>query len=381
MPFTDVTKFEQRRELVELMSKPGVNRRELCRRYGVSPTTGYKWLDRYEAEGTDGLRERSRRPLSSPNKTPSRVERMVLEVRRNNSTWGGRKIRARLDALGLEDPPAPSTITRILERHGKLREYGEYGQSWTPTRFERAEPNELWQIDFKSPMVIGGEKYHPLTVLDDRSRFSLCSGTPDNKQTETIKGELTGVFSRYGLPRTILADNGVPWGSSYAGHNWTQLGVWLMRLGVEIIHSRPYHPETLGKAERYHRTLDEELLNFITVRHREQLGRELEQFRHRYNFQRPHEALELKTPAEVYRPSERGFPGRLREPEYGEDDAVRTASGPSGSFKFKNHRCFLGEPFQGMKVAVRPTLEDGVYDVYFLHRKIKQIDLNEDVTR
>ena len=226
--------------------------RELCRRFGISAPTGYRWLQRYLDAGRDGLEDRSRRPQHSPNQTSPKLEAAVLARRRQHPSWGGRKLAARLRALGHEPVPAPSTITEILRRHGLL-DPARAGQPRAHQRFEHDAPNQLWQMDFQGPRPCGAGRCHPLTVLDDHSRYSLVLAACGDERTATVSARLSGSFRRYGLPEVLLVDNGPPWGGGAARHH-TPLTVWLLRLGVRVVHSRPRHPQTLGKDERFHRT-------------------------------------------------------------------------------------------------------------------------------
>lgn len=195
---------------MRLAGLPGANRAELCRRFGVSRSNGYKWLGRHGADGAAGLAERSRRPLTSPGQTPDELVVRVLAVRAEHPTWGGRKIRKVLEREGLS-PPAASTITEVLRRAGKL-DGPRAGEARGWTRFEHPEPNDLWQMDFKGHFGLEAGRCHPLTVLDDHSRYALEIGACGDERTETVQGRLERVFRRYGLPRRILADNGSPWG-------------------------------------------------------------------------------------------------------------------------------------------------------------------------
>lgn len=233
---------EQREEFARLASVSGANMSELCERFGVSRTSGYKWLSRYRSSGRAGLQDQSRRPRTSPDRTESRVEQLVVELRQRHPAWGGRKLRARLRALQVvaeDQVPAASTITEILRRH-QLLDAAESAKHRPFTRFERPRPNDLWQMDFKGHFAVTrGGRCHPLTVLDDHSRFVLALRACENEQTATVQSALTEAFRRYGLPAQMLADNGSPWGDSgQASH--TGLGVWLLRLGIELTHGRPY---------------------------------------------------------------------------------------------------------------------------------------------
>jgi transposase InsO family protein len=234
-------------------------------------------------------------------------------VRSQHPVWGGRKIRRVLldDGVGLV--PSASTITAILRRHGLL-EGPRSGQPREWTRYEHAEPNDLWQMDFKGHFAMEAGRCHPLTVLDDHSRYALAIGACDNERTGTVRGQLERIFARYGLPRRILADNGPPWGTAGSSERHTALTVWLLDLDVAVVHGRPYHPQTQGKDERFHRTLKGEVLDGRHFRTLEEAQAAFDAWRHIYNTRRPHEALAMATPVTRYKPSPRTMPDTIAPP-------------------------------------------------------------------
>jgi transposase InsO family protein len=261
MPFLEVSAMDERLEFVRLASAAGANVRQLCRRFGISPTTGYKWLAR--AAGGGELRQLSRRPRGSPRQVSAAVEAAVIAVRQAHPAWGGRKIRARLERQGIPSEPmaavpAASTVTAILRRNGEA--VGELIGREPLRRFEHAAPNDLWQMDFKGHVGLGdGRRLHPLTVLDDHSRYAIVLRACADQTTATVRAALVDAFRHHGLPTAIITDNGSPWGDG-PGHPWTPLGVFLIEQGIRIGHSRPYHPQTMGKDERFHRSLKAEVL-------------------------------------------------------------------------------------------------------------------------
>lgn len=349
--------------------------RQLCKRYGIAGKTAYKWIARYQAEGEKGLCDQSRRPHHSPNKTGDPLEEAVLEVRGHHEAWGGRKIQKVLIRRGYSVVPAPSTITDILRRHGRLDlQESEKHRAWK--RFEREMPNRLWQMDFKGHFALANrQRCHPLTVVDDHSRFAVGLQACGNEQKETVQARLTGIFRDYGLPEAMVMDNGSPWGYGRDQEAFTELGVWLIRLGVRMLHSGPGHPQTHGKNERFNRTLKTELLQGRLFRDLEHCQGCFDQWRHEYNLERPHEALGMKTPAECYQPSDRSFPESLGAIEYGPGDIVRKVQW-KGEIHYRNRTFLIGRAFHGYPVALRATKEAGVWDVYFCHQRITQIDLN-----
>ena len=209
MPWKEVSTMSQRHEFMLLAQQPGVSLRALCRRFGISPPTAYKWLARYATAGFAGLADHSRRPHQMPHRTPAALEAAVLELRTQHPPWGGRKLHARLQALGYPTVPAPSTITAILRRAAWLPSAAAAPKrAWQ--RFEHSTPNALWQMDFKGHCPVAHGRCHPLTVLDDCSRFALCLHACPNEQGTTVQTHLTQTFRRYGLPHRMLMDNGPP---------------------------------------------------------------------------------------------------------------------------------------------------------------------------
>lgn len=366
---------EQRQEFVALAAAEGANVSELCRRFGIARKTGYKWLARHRVLGAEGLADRSRRPERSPERTAAEIEERVVALRKKHPAWGGRKLRRRLADLGMTRVPAASTITGVLRRHGLLERTKPHPQAWR--RFERERPNELWQMDFKGHFAMrDGGRCHPLTVLDDCSRYSLTIQACDNERTDTVREALVAAFRRYGLPEAMLTDNGSPWGDD-AASRWTPLGVWLARLGVRSLHGRPYHPQTQGKEERFHRTLKAETLNGDAPKNLADSQRRFDRWRHVYNAERPHEALGLATPASRYRMSARSYPERLPEMEFSPIDVVRKV-GAEGRVSFGGRTWRVCKAFRGERVGVRPTTTDGVFDVWFGVNLVRRLDARQD---
>jgi transposase InsO family protein len=364
--------MDQRQEFVRLAVQEGANRRELCRRFGISRQTGYKWIRRWS--GGDGeLLDRSHRPHHSPDRSDSRIERHVLEVREAHPAWGARKIARWIEDRG-RAVPAVSTVHAILKRHDQIgppsgAAHGSY------QRFEKEAPNLLWQMDFKGWGLLRDEaRCHPLTILDDHSRFALCLAACANEQGMTVQRELTAAFHHYGLPDAVFVDHGSPWGDA-SGARWTALGVWLLKLGVDVIHSRPFHPQSRGKNERFHRTLKAELFAFERFRNLAEAQRAFDRWRLVYNFERPHEALDLDVPANRYRPSARAMPDHLPAVEYDEHETVRTVPASKSYVSFKGRLWNVPQAFRSERVAIRPRGADGCYGIFFGTREIATIDL------
>ncbi|MDD1581316.1 IS481 family transposase [Bradyrhizobium sp. WBOS7] len=372
MPFREVSRMDARLEFVMLASEEGANVRQLCRRFGISPTTGHKWLERWRTAGMTGLQEQSRRPRTSPARSVAAIEEAVLALRAEHPAWGGRKIARRLKDLGREAVPAPSTVTAILKRHGM--ELGTFGGGQSAfVRFERERPNELWQMDFKGHVAMHTGRLHPLTVLDDHSRFSVVLAACANEQTETVQQHLVAAFRRYGLPERLITDNGSPWGDG-PGSPFTPLGVWLIEHGIKVSHSRPYHPQTMGKDERFHRSLKAEVLSAPAFADIAAAQRAFERWRTVYNTQRPHEALELAVPASRYQPSPRDYVETVAPFEYAPNDVVRRVQ-QGGHVRFLGRNLKVPKAFRGKAIAFRPTTQDGVFDVVFRTQTIATVDI------
>jgi transposase InsO family protein len=372
MPFREVSRMDERLEFVMLASADGANVRGLCRRFGISPTAGYKWLERWRLEGTAGLQELSRRPHSSPRRSDRATEEAVLSVRARHPAWGGRKIARRLKDLGHASVPAPSTVTEILRRHGV--ELGAFGGGESAfIRFERPQPNQLWQMDFKGHVALSRGRLHPLTVLDDHSRFAVVLSACANQQTETVRQQLVAAFRRYGLPDALITDNGSPWGDG-PGNSFTPLGVWLVEQDIRISHSRPYHPQTMGKDERFHRSLKAEVLSGPPFVDLADAAQAFDRWRSVYNTQRPHEALALAVPASRYQPSPRSYVETVAPFEYAPGDIVRRVQ-QGGHVSLLGRNVKVPKAFRGKAVAFRPTRQDGVFEAVFRTQMIATIDI------
>ena len=369
MPWQERSVMSERREFVGFASQEGANISALCDRYGISRKTGYKWLARAAAQEGD-VADQSRRPRVSPNQTPAAMEERILALRAEHPAWGGRKLHHRLVAIGIPGVPAPSTITAILRRHGLLapepppRDF---------LRFEHPAPNDVWQMDFMGHRSLDSGRVHPWTLLDDHSRFALGLAACANEQHATVTTQLTAVFRRYGLPRAILTDNGSPWASAGRG-GLTALEAWLLRYGVEPWHGRPYHPQTQGKVERFHGTVAAEVFAHRPLADLGAAQAHFDAFRTSYNLERPHEALAYAVPASRYQPSPRPFPAIVPPVAYGPDEVVRTVT-VHGSIRWQGRRHFISRGLVGEPVAIRPTQEDGQWQVVYCHRQVAAIDL------
>jgi transposase InsO family protein len=367
--------MSQRHEFVLLASQTGVNFRQLCRRFRISPKTGYKWKQRFVAGGACALLDRSRRPRTSPQSSGAAVVESVIALRKQQPTWGGRKLRRRLQDLHQRKVPAASTCTAILRRAELLAPAG--GSAHTAwQRFERAQPNELWQMDFKGHFPTqAGPRCHPLTVLDDHSRFNVVLAPCGNETGETVQAALTAAFGCYGLPEALLCDNSPPWGCTEPVCPYTTLSVWLLRLGVRVRHGRPYHPQTQGKDERFHRTLHNDLIARHSWSDLAHCAREFPGFRDTYNCARPHDSLDGATPISRYRPSPRSLPAVLPSVEYPATDTILRVR-TEGSIFFAGHYWYVGRAFVGLSVGLRPSAQtDRQWEVFFGSNRLGQLDL------
>lgn len=376
MPWKEETVVSQRATFVRLAMQEGANISELCRRFGVSRKTAYKWLRRYQDGGSQALRDRRRRPHTSPGRTSPAIEAKVLAVRLAHPTWGGRKIQAWLRAQGEPTPESPNTITAVLHRYNQI-DPKESKKHRPFQRFEKEHPNQLWQMDFKGYFALARGQYcHPLTILDDHSRFLLGLRACSNERARTVQAQLTAVFRCYGLPERMLMDNGPPWGDG-AASPYTILSAWLIRLGIRIGHSGLHHPQTLGKDERLHRTLKEELLTRQSLADLAACQNAFDSWRDMYNLERPHEALAMQPPISRYRPSSRPFPEQLPPIVYDSQDIVRKVDA-SGKIYFRNRRFRVGKAFGRYPVAIRPSDTDGLFHVFFCQQKVAEISFLED---
>lgn len=371
MPWKEETVEDQRRTFVIRANEAGCNFSALCREFQITRRTGYKWMERYRSG--EALNDQSRAPLCQPHKTSPETEELILSVRSDHPTWGARKILRYLEDKGNTGLPVPSTATAILKRNGFISPE-ESARHTAFRRFVRDAPNDLWQMDFKGHFaMMDGNRCHPLTMKDDHSRNLLCLDAYDNERWENVKGSLNRVFLNNGLPDTILCDNGAPWGDNQGGY--TPFELWMMQMNVLPIHGRPLHPQTQGKEERFHRTLNEDLLKRVPIRdlaHAQQL---FDCYRLEFNTERPHSALNLDVPAKHYKKSPRMMPAVLKEPEYDVGRTLRKVN-YKGYISILNHRYYLSETFSGKYMELLPT-DANTIAVCYGNFVVAKIDLNE----
>lgn len=375
MPWKESTAMEERKRFIQEAKTGSTTLTRLCQQFGISRQTGYKWLKREREEGEQGLQDRSRKPKSSPLQSPAEVEAEVIRIRDKHPVWGGRKIRKIMEREGKVPVPSASTITAILRRYHRI-DLEESRKREAFIRFEYDEPNQLWQMDFKGHFrLLDGEYCHPLTIVDDHSRFLVGLKACPNERALTVQKQLSQVFEQYGLPQSILTDNGSPWGDEKESP-FTFLTTWLMQLGVDVIHSRAYHPQTNGKNERFNRTLLEEVIARQGFENLDEAQAFFDQWSTVYNTYRPHEALNFEVPSSRYEPSKQCFPSSLPLAEYGPLEIVRKTD-RKGVFTYEGHKLRLGKAFPSKEVVIRPAKAAGVIEVYFYNNKIARFDLRE----
>lgn len=345
---------------------------KLCREFNITRKTGYRLIERYQKEGIAGLTPRSKRPLSSPNKTTDQIEDAVVNLRHQQPTWGPRKLIKYLSNKGYTELPSLSTVNSILKRNN-LIEIEESLKRKKLIRFEREHPNELWQMDFKGKFqLLTKQSCYPLTIIDDYSRFSLSIKACPNERYLTVKKQLIHVFGTYGLPNQINVDNGNPWGNSKLLQH-TALTVWMMRLGIKISHSRPRHPQTNGKCERFHRTLKNDLILRRPMKSFSHAQKLFNEWRHLYNYERPHEAIDMDVPVNRYVCSRKSLPDKLPQLEYNNNAILRMARG-NGYISFDGTEYLVGEAFKGSHIEVKLNEPEQSISLYFGQFKIYTYD-------
>jgi transposase InsO family protein len=363
----EVSTMQLRSEFVSLAEQGG-NVRQLCRRFGISPTTAYKWLARHRQGGE--LTDQSRRPVHSPLRSDAATEKAVLKLRQAHPVWGARKLRQRLLNLG-HSMPTVSTVHAILVRHGCINTSAS--EAATPfRRFEHPEPNDLWQMDFKGHVAMRESRCHPLTVLDDHSRYNLCLAACGDESSRIVRTHLVATFRRYGLPKRMTMDNGAPWGDTCT--SYTALDVWLTKQGIRVSHSRPYHPQTQGKDERFHRSLKAEVLQGRLFDNLQTAQEAFDRWRVIYNRERPHDALALDVPAQHYRASVTEYCEHPPKPEYADPHRVRRVQ-DGGRIHWQCHTYRVGKAFIGEPVVLRQLTDERYLEVYWSTLRIARLDL------
>lgn len=349
MPWAETNVLEQRIRFIGAALAPGANRRALCRQFGISSPTAYKWLARYATHGAvGGLTDRSRRPAHSPRQVAAEMEAAVVAARQQYG-WGGRKLRPGLVAQGFE--VAAATIDRIIRRHGLTDPDAVAAPA--PRRFTAPHANALWQMDFKGQYRVDGVGWtFPFSVLDDHSRFAIGLVALTGTARVPVQAALATCFERYGVPEAILCDHGVPWWNPGARHGLTQLAIFLLEQDIQIKHGRIAHPQTQGKIERFHRTLARRLRQWGVPQSHADFPAALDRFRTEYNDVRPHAALDEHTPASRYQPSARAFQPRPRPWDYPVDQQVLRVN-TNGAIWYAQRHFFVSDALAHKDVGVQ----------------------------
>ncbi len=352
----------------------GESMTELCHRFGISRETGYVWLRRFHQTGSAGLTQLSRAAHRHANQTPKGIEEMILELRQAHMRWGPRKLKRILER---DEPgrtwPASSTIGSLLKREGLVvaRKKRFRTAPYTEPLAHASAANRVWCADFKGWFgTADGERIDPLTISDAHSRYLLRCQAVEKADTARVHAIFEAAFREYGMPQAIRTDNGPPF-ASRAVAGLSRLALWWIKLGITPVRIEAGHPEQNGRHERMHRTMKQETADPPAANRREQ-QRKMDQFREEYNQVRPHEALQMQTPAAVYQPSARIFPARLPEPEYPQTMLVRSVR-PHGNFRWKKDDIFLSEVFWGERIGWLPA-DDRWFTIYFAEIPVARFD-------
>ena len=380
MPWKDKTVEELRKEFAEA-AKNCSNFSSLCREFGITRATGYKWVKRYEND--ESLSDRSRRPNITANKTSEVIETQIIEERTAHPGWGAKKIQVSLKNKGVE-MPCVKTVNNILNRYGCISKE-ESLRHKAFTRFEKERCNDMWQTDFKGEFkMVNGKYCFPLDIFDDHSRFVIRI-KPSESTSNLVLPTFREAFYEYGMPNSVLSDNGAQFAGFRQGY--TQFEKWLMNHDVLPIHGRIKHPQTQGKIERFHRAMNQELLKHYTPKDLADAERIFNEWRNCYNNERPHEALAMKCPSDIYVPSERPYCDTVKKYEYSDQYHVIKVNN-WGYVRFDRWQIYLSETMVNEHIEFRPNpnrdtfiacyrnFAIGEFDVHtgkLIHRKIWRI--------
>jgi transposase InsO family protein len=376
MPWKASSVMEERLRFVARLLD-GEAMTEVCREFGISRKTGYKIFDRYKEHGLEALSDRSRRPVRYANQLPEQIEGIIVRLKAEKPHWGARKIREllvrRLD--GDIRVPAKSTIHAVLDRHGLVRRSGgpRHRARGTPLS-AGAGPNDLWCADFKGEFKLGNGQYcYPLTVTDHASRFLLLCEALDSTREEPAITAFERLFREQGLPLAIRSDNGVPFASPNALFNLSKLSVWWLRLGIAIERIKPGHPQQNGRHERMHLTLKKEATRPPGFNSLQQQAR-FDAFLREFNTERPHEALDMKCPAELYAASARHYAGlpELTYPFHDRDVVITSC----GRLCLHRKKINISVVLAGQKLGIK-EVDEGIWLVSFMHYDLGYFDLEQ----
>ena len=364
MPWKRMEVREQRVEFVVRALGGREPLSELCREFGISRPTGYKWMTRYRVGGVEWIAERSRRPLHSPTRTLSGLEARIVALRQAYPDWGARKLAVLLEREQIALPP--STVHRVLLRHGLVRDEDRHKPA--VQRFEREQPNELWQMDFKGPKN-WPRSCTALSVIDDHSRYVVALEATARPEGALVRRHLRQAFEECGLPEAMLMDHGIPWWNWQSFGGSTQLSLWLMRQGIRLYFAGIRHPQTQGKAERFHGSLERALTHRGVPAEDHQLW--LDSYRREHNHIRPHEALGMQTPASRWQPSLRRYNPNPPAWEYPEG-AWTLKIDSHGTIDIHDQSYRIAKSLIGERVRILPV-EDR-YLVYYCNTLIRELD-------
>jgi transposase InsO family protein len=375
MPWKECSVMEERMRFVVRLLE-GEPMSGLCREFGISRKTGYKIFDRYRQSGLEGFSDRSRRPVRYANQLPEPVERMIVRARQDKPHWGARKIRELLirRLAGDVRVPARSTIHAVLDRHGLVTRMRRRRRATGTPLSQGARPNDLWCADFKGEFKLGNGRYcYPLTVTDHASRYLLMCEALESVREELAFPAFEQLFKERGLPAAIRSDNGVPFASPNGLYNLSRLAVWWLRLGIEIERIKPGRPQQNGRHERMHLTLKKEATRPAGANFLQQQAK-FDAFTAEFNTERPHEALDMKVPADVYAASERPYQG-LPELDYPlhDKDVVVTCCGRICMHRKKIN---ISTVLAGQRLGIK-EVDDGIWLVSFIHYDLGYIDLEQ----
>lgn len=376
MPWKESSAVEERLRFVARLIE-GEAMTDLCLEFGISRKTGYKIFNRYKEEGIAALTDRSRRPVHYANQLPAQIEALIVRLKREKPHWGARKIRELLVRRLPSEVrlPAISTVHCVLDRHGLVARLGrQRGRAQGTPLSDAPKPNDLWCADFKGEFKLGDGRYcYPLTVTDQASRFILmCDGQTSTKAVTALPA-FERLFKERGLPKSIRSDNGVPFASPNGLFNLSKLSVWWLRLGIEIERIKPGNPQQNGRHERMHRTLKAEATRPAGMNFLQQQAR-FDDFVSEFNDERPHEALGMKRPADLYTPSERPYRG-LPEVDYPlhDRDALVTTCGRICMHRKKIN---ISTSLAGQRLGVK-EVDEAIWLVSFMDYDLGYIDLEQ----
>ena len=375
MPWKEIRVAQMRKEFAERALSGEKTKSELCREYEISRPTGDKWIARYLAG--EQLEDRSRKPKTVPTKTSEAIEKEIIDYRSKHPAIGAVKIHRVLENKGFKDLPCTKTVNNILKRNGLITK--EASAAATPNvSFEKSYPNEMWQADYKGNFLMkDGKRCYPLNIIDDHSRFNLCCKPMATETFKEIRPVMIAVFEEYGMPFSLLCDNGNPWGTVQST-GFSRFEVWLMEHGILTIHGRALHPQTQGKEERFNGSMKKELLNHTEIENFEDAERKFKEYRDFYNFERPHHSLGLDTPAEHYVKSNREYHSEIKAWEY-EEGCIMHKVKSSGYITVNGQGYFLSEAFADKEIAVRKSHKPNCINLYFRQFIIGQIDEDKRV--